>query len=65
MVSEIGKKSSETGKSKKSRQASRNTSKYMKQSIRTAENKRKAWNAHLAKHPNDLKAKEDIKKARM
>lgn len=37
--------------------------KYAKQAIRTANNKEKAWKGHLAGHPKDLKAKEDIKKA--
>jgi len=52
------------GGSKKGRQSAVHKSKYQKQAGRTQKNKSKAWERHLGKHPNDSKAKEDIKKAR-
>ena len=57
-------KSKVGGSSKKGRQHVVHTRKYQKQKDRTSKNKEKAWSKHLAKHPKDMKAKEDIKKAK-
>ena len=48
----------------KARRHHQNQGKYLKQRIRTAKNKERDWNKHLAKHPNDSQAKDIIKKLR-
>jgi len=52
------------GGSKKGRQHGTHERKYSRQFDRTAKNKENAWSRHLAKHPKDLQAREQIKKAR-
>jgi len=51
------------GGSKKGRQSVVHKNKYLRQYSKTEKNKIKAWERHLKAHPNDLKAREDIKKA--
>ena len=53
-----------SGGSKKGRQHSVHERKYRMQMDRTSKNKEKARVNHLKTHPNDVKAKIDIKKAR-
>jgi hypothetical protein len=55
---------SKGGASKKGRQHVAHERKYQKQFTRTAKNKENAWSRHLAKHPKDLRAREQIKKVR-
>lgn len=51
-----------SGKSAKGRQHVARQRKYQKQFERTAKNKERAWKKHLANHPKDLQAREQIKK---
>jgi hypothetical protein len=60
----MGLKSASGGGSKKGRQHVAHQKKCLKQKDRTRKNKEKAWKSHLENHPNDLKNREDIKKAR-
>lgn len=50
--------------SKKDRQSVHYKQFYSKQYYRTYKNKENAWARHMKKHPNDVKAKENIKEAR-
>lgn len=60
----MGARSSIGGSSKKGRQHVAHERKYVKQKDRTAKNKERAWKRHLKNHPNDMRAKEDIKRVR-
>ena len=57
-------KSKVGGSSKKGRQSVVHKGKCQRQYYKTAKNKEKAWARHLKKYPNDVKAKEQIAKAR-
>jgi len=60
----VGIKRRTSGKNSKDRQHYHHAEKYRRQLIRTRKNKERAWTRHLAKHPLDVKAKENIKRVR-
>ena len=63
-IERIIKKRHKTAGSTKDRQHSKHQGKYLRQFDKTAKNKEIAWGKHRTRHPNDLQAKEQIKKAR-